>query len=301
MNIAFQVLLERMVTSTKGILLNQPFLHRIYYDISVTCCVPMLQPPAFLWQPRIAVRKWFSIRSINAPSLKKLELLPRNVQEKVEIEQAKFVLTSIKDLMIISVKFTACSFQYHANNIKGRGVNDSYRRMNAFYVSNSTFTLSRVCAIIINTGTEGGRVISSNQAGGLQNMIMNLQSSLYDSNNNSVDLNIQRSQFVSCKLYSGTVSAYWSSVLIEDSIFDSNIVTGSGNCKVSISENKGGAIIIKGGPIIIKGRNNFALDSGGAVYGINYALKVSVSLRTILQIFLVVQFIHHLFLRANCS
>ena len=112
--------------------------------------------------------------TISASNLEKLELLPRNVQEKVEIEQAKFVLTSIKNLVIISLKFTACSFQYHAHNMR-IGIDDSYFQMNAFYVANCTFTLSRECAIIINTGTEGVRVnislhkciFSSNEAGGL--------------------------------------------------------------------------------------------------------------------------------------
>ena len=78
------------------------------------------------------------------------------------------MLTNIKDLMIISLKFTAGSFQYNAHNT-GRDVNDSYFHMNAFYVANCTFTLSRECAITINTSTESEHFPAqlSNEAGGL--------------------------------------------------------------------------------------------------------------------------------------
>ena len=248
--------------------------------------------------------------TISASNLEKLELLPRNVQEKVEIKQAKFVLTSIKDLIIISLKFTTCSFQYHAHNNMRRDINDSYFQMNAFYVSNCTFTLSRECAIIINNGTERVRVnislhnciFSSNEAGGLcktehssEPSIISIYDSLFKNNSAicasaiNVYMNIQRSQFISCKSYTGAVSAHYSSVLIEDSIFHSNVATGSRNWRDSISgcsleNSKGGAIYSNSREstidIIIKGsmfRNNSAMDSGGAIYFESDALALKVS------------------------
>ena len=293
----------------------------VHYDISVTCSREVTSSAVYpcyslqhfcdnqeLLSGNGSVKLFFmsGVHQVNnctisASSLEKLELLPRNVQEKVEIEQAKFVLTSINDLVIISLKFTACSFQYYAY-IK-RGINDNYNQMN---VANCTFTLSRECAIIINTVTKANIslhncIFSSNEAGGLcktelysKHSIISIYDSLFKNNSAigyysssiyvyQVAMNIQRSQFVSCKSHSGTVSARWSSVLIEDSIFENNIATGSGNLhsedsNVTISNcsfennlsfDKGGAIYLKIRTIIIKGstfRNNSALDSGGAIY-----------------------------------